>query len=164
MSEGKRPRSTFHKDRKNGRPERYPDRRGGWRACAVRTTGRRPCTAHRRLLRRDIRASAHQRTSDLGDDAPGASYHTGSTAHHALNPRHDRHRLEKASFSKFVAGQINERNHAYARLLVIAPAHSNAEIVSHLGPEAGRKLIGTIGKDLTGLPDHRLKEHIEYVI
>lgn len=108
--------------------------------------------------------SAHQRTSDLGDDAPGASYHTGSTAHHALNPRHDRHRLEKASFSKFVAGQINERNHAYARLLVIAPAHSNAEIVSHLGPEAGRKLIGTIGKDLTGLPDHRLKEHIEYVI
>lgn len=108
--------------------------------------------------------SAHQRTSDLGDDAPGATYHTGSTAHHALNPRHDRHRLEIASFCQFVAGQINERNHEYEKLLVIAPSSSNAGIVSHLRPEARTKMIGTIRKDLTKMPDHFLKDHIEYVI
>ncbi|MFW7267142.1 host attachment protein [Gluconacetobacter sp. Hr-1-5] len=108
--------------------------------------------------------SAHQRTSDLGDDAPGATYHTGSTAHHALNPRHDRHRLEMDAFCKFVARQINERDHAYERLLVIAPSASNAGIVSHLKPGARTKIIGIIRKDLTKTPDHSLKDHIEYVI
>lgn len=108
--------------------------------------------------------SAHQRTSDLGDDAPGATYHTGSTAHHALNPHHDRHRLEMASFCKFIAGQINERNDEYEKLLVIAPSSSNAGIVGHLTPEARTKIIGTITKDLTKTPDYFLKDHIEYVI
>ncbi|GBQ28591.1 host attachment protein [Gluconacetobacter sacchari] len=108
--------------------------------------------------------SARQRTSDLGDDAPGATYHTGSTARHALAPRHDRHRLEMDAFSQFVARQINEWDHAYDRLLVIAPAHRNAEIVSHLKPESRTKIIGIIDKDLTGVPDDALGDHIDHVI
>lgn len=108
--------------------------------------------------------TAHQRTSDLGDDAPGATYHTGSTAHHALNPHHDRHRLEMESFGKFVARQINEWDQAYEKLLVIAPSHSNASITSHLKPETKAKIIGVIRKDLTKTPDNALKDHIEYIV
>jgi hypothetical protein len=33
--------------------------------------------------------------------------HTGSTAHHALPPRHDPKNREKAKFARFVAQQIN---------------------------------------------------------
>ncbi|MBB2206164.1 host attachment protein [Gluconacetobacter takamatsuzukensis] len=108
--------------------------------------------------------TAHQRTSDLGDDAPGATYHTGSTAHHALNPRHDRHGLEMASFAKFVARQIDAWDQPYERLLLIAPAHSSSGIASHLKAGTKAKIIGIIGKDLTRTPDNALKDHIEYNI
>src|SRR5271155_1108245 len=39
--------------------------------------------------------AAHKQSADLGSDHPGASMHTGSSAHHALAPRHDPHALAK---------------------------------------------------------------------
>ena len=107
--------------------------------------------------------SAHQRTSDMGNDAPGASYHTGSTAHHALNPHHDPHRMAMETFGKFVAEQINEWSRSYDRLLIVAPPHSSAEIVRCLDPASRTKVIDIVHKDLVKTPDNALKDHLNYI-
>ncbi|MCE2575226.1 host attachment protein [Komagataeibacter sp. FNDCR2] len=107
--------------------------------------------------------SAHQRTSDMGHDAPGASYHTGSTAHHALNPHHDPHHMAMESFERFVAGQVNERV-SDNELLIIALARSSAEIVNHLRPGVRARVIDIIKKDLMKVPDDKLMEHIKHII
>ncbi len=49
----------------------------------------------------------HERTSDLGTDRPGATYHDGSSAHHALAPRHDLHDMEKEKFGHLIAYKLN---------------------------------------------------------
>jgi ABC-type glutathione transport system ATPase component len=49
----------------------------------------------------------HRRSSDIGSDRPGASYHSASTAHHAYAPRHDLHRVEKERFAQFVGERVN---------------------------------------------------------
>jgi hypothetical protein len=55
-------------------------------------------------------ADAHNRSSDLGSDHPGASMHSDATAHHALALRHDPHALAKQKFVHTVAQQLNARS------------------------------------------------------
>ena len=53
-------------------------------------------------------AAAHKRSSDLGSDHPGASFHTGSTVRNSIAPEHDLHDQEKEKFAHYVAKEINE--------------------------------------------------------
>src|ERR1700761_7813415 len=50
---------------------------------------------------------ARKRSVELGADSPGASFHSGSSAHHAMAPRHDPQALEKEKFAHFVASRLN---------------------------------------------------------
>jgi protein required for attachment to host cells len=104
---------------------------------------------------------AHKRSTELGSDHPGASYHTGSTAHHAMTPRHDPHELEKEKFGRLIASQINASaaSKAFEELLIAAPAHVLAEIQEHLDSAAAARVIGTLHKDLVKTPDHELWPH-----
>ncbi|GBQ86459.1 hypothetical protein AA13595_1899 [Gluconacetobacter johannae DSM 13595] len=104
--------------------------------------------------------AAHKQSSDLGDDAPGASFHSDSTAHHALAPRHDLHSLEKQKFARLVAAQINARQTLDDALVVVAPARTSAVITQNLVPEVGCRVIGVLDKDLVKVPDHELKAHV----
>jgi hypothetical protein len=40
-------------------------------------------------------STSGRRSADLSSDRPGAAFHTGSTAHHAMTPRHDPHTMAK---------------------------------------------------------------------
>lgn len=80
---------------------------------------------------------AHLQNSDLGDDAPGASFHSGSSVHHALNPRHDRHHVEMEKFSRLVANHINEQYRGCDGMVVFAPSHTLASILGHWRRESG---------------------------
>jgi protein required for attachment to host cells len=108
-------------------------------------------------------ATAHKQSSDLGTDHPGASMHTGSTAHHALQPRHDPHAMEKEKFARFVAQQINAVSaaDAFDALLLVAPPHSLDAIRSALNTTAEAKIIGTLAKDLVKTADSELLPHVE---
>ncbi|GBQ26039.1 host attachment protein [Gluconacetobacter azotocaptans] len=105
-------------------------------------------------------AAAHKQSSDLGDDAPGASFHSDAIAHHALAPRHDLHTLEKQKFARLVAAQINARQTMDDALVVVAPARTSAIITQNLAPAVGCRVIGVLDKDLVKVPDHELKEHV----
>ena len=107
-------------------------------------------------------AAAHKRSSDLGSDHPGASFHTGSTVRNSIAPEHDLHDQEKEKFAHYVAKEINEAAIAgtFDELVIVAPAHSLNAIRAALDPAAETKIIGTLAKDLVKTPDHELQPHV----
>jgi protein required for attachment to host cells len=108
--------------------------------------------------------SAHKRSSDLGSDHPGASYHTGSSAHHSLAPRHDMHRLEKEKFAQVIAAQLNAASagDAFDELVIVAPSHTLNAIRQELNTVTDAKIIGTLSKDLVKTPDEDLWPHVRH--
>ncbi len=110
--------------------------------------------------------AAHQRASDLRTDGPGASFHTGSSAHHAIAPKHDPKELEKEKFAAFVAGEIDAAVGAQSwdALVVVAPAHTMAVLRERLGPAAKAILAGAVEKDLVKTPTDELVSHLRNFI
>ncbi|WP_114912228.1 host attachment protein [Acidibrevibacterium fodinaquatile] len=105
---------------------------------------------------------AHRRAAELARDRPGASFHSGASAHHAETPRHDPHEMAKERFAASLAEQITEVEAAggFDDLLLVAPAHVMATIREHLGEAARRRVVGTLLKDLTKVPDEALVPHL----
>ncbi len=105
---------------------------------------------------------AHKQSSDLESDHPGAAYHSGSTAHHGLAPRHDPHAMAKEKFAHWVGEQLNTSAAAgrFDELVIVAPAHVLSEIREQLNPATAARLIGTLHKDLLKTPDEALWPHV----
>jgi protein required for attachment to host cells len=106
--------------------------------------------------------SAHQESRDLGTDRPGRSFESGTTGRHAFTPRHDPHELEKAKFAHLVARQLeaDAGEGKFDDLVLVAPAHVLAEIRDALDVETAARVVGTLAKDLTKVPDHELWPHV----
>jgi protein required for attachment to host cells len=106
--------------------------------------------------------SAHKRSADLGTDAPGASFHSDSTAHHALTPRNDLHEQEKAHFAQLVAQKLNGMAGAGAFdvLLIVALPGTAAVIESALSGAVRTALRGTVTKNLVKTADDQLAAHL----
>ena len=106
--------------------------------------------------------TAHKRSADLGTDAPGASFHSDSTSHHAFAPRHDLHEQQKALFAQFVAQQLNEMDGdgAFDAVLIVALPDTAATIESALSGAVKATLRGTLHKDLTKTADDKLAPHL----
>ena len=106
--------------------------------------------------------SAHKQSSDLGSDHPGASMHTGSSAHHALAPRHDLHDQEKEQFAHVVARQLNAAaaRGEFGALVIVAPAHTLNAIRGALDTTTEERIVGTLAKDLVKTPDDALWPHV----
>ena len=107
--------------------------------------------------------SAHKQSSDLGSDHPGASLHTGSTAHHAMTPRHDPHDQEKDKFAASIAQQLNSAaaSDGFAELALVAPSHVLQAIRGGLDTTTEAKVIGVLAKDLVKTPDGDLWPHVK---
>ena len=106
--------------------------------------------------------AAHKRSEELGSDRPGASYHTGSPAHHAETPRHDLHAMEKQSFARLIGEQLNaagERGE-FDELVLVALPHTEAAIRAELNSATNARIAGTVHKDLVKTPDEKLQPHL----
>ena len=105
---------------------------------------------------------AHRRAADLTADRPGASFHSGASAHHAETPRHDAHALAKESFAAALADHLSQTEAAggFDDLVLVAPVPVLAAIRQHLGDGASRRVIGTLEKDLIKVPDRALSSHL----
>jgi len=107
--------------------------------------------------------SAHQRSSDLGTDRPPRTMESATGMPHAVTPRHDLHDMDKQKFAHQIAQDIN---HASARgdfdsVVLVAPAETLNEIRDALDTATTAKVIGTLRKDLTKVPDHELARHLD---
>ncbi len=106
--------------------------------------------------------TAHQRSGDLVSDRPGASFHSDSSAHHAVAPRHDPHDMAKEAFAKDLAARLNTAAAAgqFAELVLVAPPHTMNPLQAHLDVTARGRVIGTLEKDLVKTPDQDLWPHV----
>lgn len=103
-------------------------------------------------------ASAHQRSRDIGTDRPGRAFESGTTARHAVGPRHDLHAMEQERFVRLVGEQINAASgrDEFDELLLVAPPRVLHELREALDAVTRTKLVGTLEKDLVKTPDHEL--------
>jgi len=107
--------------------------------------------------------TAHKRSSELGSDHPGASFHSDSSAHHAVTPRHDLHDLEKEKFAHQIGSRLNTAAAAgeFEGLVLVAPSHVLASLRDALNTTTQPCVIGTIMKDLVKTPDDELWPHVQ---
>jgi protein required for attachment to host cells len=105
---------------------------------------------------------AGEQSRDLGSDRPGRVHESMGQTRHAIAPKHDLHAMRKAEFLKSVAKQIDEAagKDAFDSLVLVAPSHEIGILRDALGRQASDMLVGTLGKDLTKVPDHDLKSHL----
>ena len=115
-----------------------------------------------RTLRALDSAAAHQRSRDIGSDRPGRSFESANAAHHAVEPRHDPHRLEEERFVQFVAEQLNDAasRNEFDALLLVAPPRALRALRAALDDGTRKKLVDTLEKDLVKTPDHELWPHV----
>jgi len=107
--------------------------------------------------------SAHKQSSDLGTDRPTRSMESATATRHAITPKHDLHEMEKQKFAHQVAHEINRvsADGAFDQLVLVAPAHTLNEIRDELDTTTAARLVGTLQKDLTKVPDHELASHLD---
>jgi len=104
-------------------------------------------------------ATLHDKSHDLGTDRPGRTFESASSTRHAMTPRHDPHELEKDRFARLVGARINAE--VCDELVLVAPAHVLALLDAALDVAARGKVMGTLAKDLAGVPDHELWPHLK---
>lgn len=101
----------------------------------------------------------HHHSRDLKSDQPGRGFESGDSAtRHAMEPRHDYHKLEKHDFVRAVAGALKSAHDAqkFERLVLVAPARSIGELRSELADAVRKTVWREIEKDLVKLNDHDL--------
>jgi protein required for attachment to host cells len=105
----------------------------------------------------------HDQSSDLGTDRPGRSFESGSVTRHAIAPKNDPHEMEKQKFAHTVAKKVCDLSaeNGFSELILVAPSHILSEIRDHLDVITAKKLVGTLAKDLTKVPDDALYPHLK---
>lgn len=107
--------------------------------------------------------SAHKHSAELGTDRPVRSFESATATRHAITPKQDLHEMEKRRFAGQVADEINRGSaqNAFDHLVLVAPAHTLHEIRERLDATTSAKMVGTLQKDLTKVPDHELAAHLD---
>jgi protein required for attachment to host cells len=101
---------------------------------------------------RFVRPDAENNTLRSASRVKPENGHNGA----ADQPHHD-----KDKFARWVAAQLNQDSDSYDELVLVAPAHTLAAIHNHLATPVQDKLLGTLDKDLTKIPDHELWPHLK---
>ena len=76
-------------------------------------------------------ARANKRASDLKSDRPGRAFGSSrSGQRHAIEPKHDHHKMEKHRFSALVVDVLDRAllEHDFEDLIIVAPRRSIGEI------------------------------------
>lgn len=94
-----------------------------------------------------------QATHEQGADQPGRTFASVGTRRSAVDQT-DFHRLEKDQFAAKVAALLADRarSDALAKLIVVAPPHTLAELRQHYDRTVAARLLAEMDKDLTGHP------------
>ena len=107
--------------------------------------------------------TARLRSRQLKSDRPGRSVSSSRTGlRHAIEPKHDHHKMEKHRFTKAVSkhleGALSRR--AFEGLIIVAPRRSLGELRSLLPDDVRVRVQAEVAKDLTGQSPDKLWEQI----
>jgi protein required for attachment to host cells len=104
--------------------------------------------------------TAHMASRDLGTERLGRVHESASTTRHSIVPRQDPHTAAKHDFMREVASQVAFHVDKFDRLVLVAPDHALHDLRDALGESPRAKIVGTLAKDLTKVPDHDLMPHL----
>lgn len=92
-------------------------------------------------------------TREQGTDRPGRFSDTGVRQRSAAEET-DWHRLSKERFAADLAEMLYKRAHRgeFDRIVLVAPPRTLGELRSHLHKEVQARVVGEVGKELTGHP------------
>jgi protein required for attachment to host cells len=102
-------------------------------------------------------------TRDLGTDRPGRTFDSTGGGRHAMASPVDRHRFEKTQFTKEMAAIINAAalENGFDHLVLAAPPRVLGDLRQALRPQAAKKIVGEINKDLTQIALHDLGDYLD---
>ena len=105
-------------------------------------------------------------TRALGSDRPGRVHDRFGQGRHAMEPKADWHRQEKAEFAKAVAERIGSaaRDRVFDRLVLVAPPTVMGDIRAALDRHARDLIIGEVTKDLTRSGLAEIEQHLDNVL
>ena len=108
-------------------------------------------------------ATVHKHTHELVSDRAGRAFESASPARHAFTARLDPHEQEKIRFVRVVSQLIKEHSEAgvFKELVLVAPAQVLNELTEALDSPTRAKLVGSLAKDLTKVPEHDLSPHLK---
>jgi protein required for attachment to host cells len=95
-------------------------------------------------------------------DRPGRALDRSGASRHGLDGHADPHGRAKTALARDVARHLEgaARRARFDRLIVVAPPRTLGEVRALLGPEAARRVVAEIAKDLTRLPKWQIVPHL----
>lgn len=99
---------------------------------------------------------------DLAADKAGSARSGGGGSHHTLDHHENLHRHEKEVFARELADKLDAyaAQHAFDRLIVIAPPQALGNLRAAFSKAVTAKLAGDLDKDLTHASLGDLQEHL----
>jgi protein required for attachment to host cells len=109
----------------------------------------------------DVSSGLHHDRRDIEADRPGRGS-SGNGQHHAYEPEHDPRKLEKHDFVKAIASAIEVAldQHAFGKLVVVAPSRSVGEFRSVASEKVLRTVWREVPKEMANLSDPQLQEQL----
>ena len=104
----------------------------------------------------------HQPTREIGSDRPGRTHDRMGPGRHAMEPRADWHRQEKAQFAKSIAERLAAEldRRSFDRLILIAPPTAMGDLRAALDDRTHALVAGEITKDLTKASDADITDQV----
>ncbi|MEI9994536.1 MAG: host attachment protein [Rhizomicrobium sp.] len=115
---------------------------------------------HLEVVLGEVASGLHHARRDIEADRPGSSIAHGQ--HHAFESEHDPRKLEKHDFVRAIAGAIESAlgQHAYGRLVIVAPSRSVGEFRSVASPSVLKTVWREVAKEYANLTDPQIREHL----
>lgn len=108
-------------------------------------------------------ATGQKLARDLKSDGPGRSFSSAQNGtRHAIEPKHDYHKLEKHKFVAALANALDRAasDEAFQTLILAAPRRSLGELRAELSARVKARIAEEIAKDLANLAPHELWERL----
>lgn len=130
----------------------------GGRARYVERTG----PGHFNTFRKFVSAHIHEKASELTRDRPARVQESAMTARHSIAPRGDPRDKIELRFVQAIAADLREDNtiDRFDNLVIVAPPKLLKALRGSLPAMLTSKLVESIDKDLTKVPDGDLYRHL----
>ena len=130
----------------------------GGRARYVERTG----PGHFNTFRKFVSAHIHEKASELGRDRPARVQESATTVRHGIERKASPRDKVELKFIQAIAADLREDSTIgdSDNLVIAAPAKLLAVLRDSLPPRFASKLIDSIDRDLTKVPDSDLYRHL----
>ncbi len=97
-----------------------------------------------------------------GTERPGRVHESVGTTRHAIQPRVDFHRAQKAEFAHTIAQMLEDaaQTHVYQRLVLVAPPRMMGDLRAALGTHARALVADELSHDLTHFSDKEIEARV----